>query len=93
MDAGAEIERNPASKHQIQPDYQEWSRLTRDGTVEPVSRDHFLRRERGQEMLIFPVQLTSSRIGNLTPCSAICDDHTCIHSILIQHTSMKIVGT
>ena len=42
------------------------SRLTRDGTAESVSRDQIVRRERGQGMLIFPVQLTARRIGNLT---------------------------
>ena len=43
------------------------SRLTRDGTVEPVSRDQILRRERAEgNEIIFPVQLTTSRIGNLT---------------------------
>ena len=36
----------------------EMSRLTRDGTAEPVSRDQMLRRERDREMFIFPVQLT-----------------------------------
>ena len=30
------------------------SRLTRDGTAEPVSRNQILRRERGQENNIFP---------------------------------------
>ena len=30
------------------------SRLTRDGTVEPVSRDQILRRERGQGNIHFP---------------------------------------
>ena len=39
------------------------SRLTRDGTAETVSRDQILRHERGQGI---PVQLTTSRIGNLT---------------------------
>ena len=42
------------------------SRLTRDGTAEPVSRDRILRHARGQGNIIFPVQLTTSRIGNLT---------------------------
>ena len=42
------------------------SRLTRDGTAEPVSRDQILRHARGQENIIFPVQLTTSRTGNLT---------------------------
>ena len=40
--------------------------LTRDGTAKLVSRDRILRRERGREKFIFPVQLTTSRIGNLT---------------------------
>ena len=42
------------------------SRLTRDGTAEPVSRDQILRHARGQGNIIFPVQLTTRRIGNLT---------------------------
>ena len=42
------------------------SRLTRDGTAEPVSRDQIIRHARGQGNIIFPVQLTTSRIGNLT---------------------------
>ena len=42
------------------------SRLTRDGTAEPVSRDKILRHARGQGNTIFSVQLTTSRIGNLT---------------------------
>ena len=42
------------------------SRLTRDGTAEPVSRDQILRHARGQGNIIFLVQLTTSRIGNLT---------------------------
>ena len=42
-------------------------RLTRDGTVEPVSRDQIFRREREQKKIIlFLFQLTTSRIGNLT---------------------------
>ena len=42
------------------------SRLKRDGTAEPVSRDQILRHARGQGNIIFPVQMTTSRIGNLT---------------------------
>ena len=60
------------------------SRLTRDGTAEPVSRDQILRCERGREKLIFPVHLTTSRIGifirlihTLAICVAI---HTYIHT-------------
>ena len=53
MDAAAELGRNLVSKHQIQPGV-EISRLTRDGTAEPVSRDQNLRRERGQGNIYFP---------------------------------------
>ena len=62
------------------------SRLTRDGTAEPVSRDQILRRKRGQGKNIFPVQLTTSRIGNLTrlilTLLAKCDDHTYINTYI-----------
>ena len=73
----------------------EMSRLTRDGTAEPVSRDQILRRERGQGNFIFPFQLTTSRIGNLTlliHTLAICVTvHTC--SRYFQHAHfIPIVG-
>ena len=42
------------------------SRLTRDGTAEPVSRDKFSGTHGDRGIFIFPVQLTTSRIGNLT---------------------------
>ena len=46
----------------------EMSRPTRDGTAGPVSRDQILRRANGdREEFIFPAQLTTSKIGNLTP--------------------------
>ena len=47
MDAAAELGRNPVSKHQFSL-RMEMSRLTRDGTAEPVSRDQNLRHARGQ---------------------------------------------
>ena len=60
--------------------------LTRDRTAEPVWRDEiFLRRERGQGKIIFPVELTMIRYVNLTcpadPNSVICDDYTYVHVI------------
>ena len=43
----------------------EMSRLTRDGTAEPVSRDQILRGANGyMENFTFPVQLTTNRIGS-----------------------------
>ena len=66
----------------------EMSRLTRDGTAEPVSRDQILRHARGQGNIIFPVQLTTSRIGNLTRLI-----HTLLHVMTIHiHTWYSPVG-
>ena len=44
--------KNPVSKHQIQPECGD--EQAEDGTVEPVSRDQILRRERGQGNIRFP---------------------------------------
>ena len=40
------------------------SGLVRDGTAEPLPRDQTLRREPREEKIVFPVQLTTRRIGN-----------------------------
>ena len=53
MDAAAELGRDSVSTRFSLS--MEMSRLTRDGTAEPVSRDQILRRERGQGIFIFPV--------------------------------------
>ena len=42
------------SKHQIQPEFMEMSRLTRDGKAEPVSQDQILRHVRIQGNNHFP---------------------------------------
>ena len=86
MDAAAELGRNPVSKHQIQPEYGEMSRLTRDGTAEPVSRDQILRHARGQGNIIFPVQLTTGRIGNLTRLIHTLLYVMTIHTYIALHT-------
>ena len=51
MDAAAELGRNPVSTRFSLS--MELSRLTRDETAEPVSRDQILRRKRGQENIHF----------------------------------------
>ena len=79
MDAAAEIERNPVSKHQIQLSI-EMSRLARDGTAEPVSRDQILRRERGQGNIHFFCSADHEQdwqhLTRFIHTLAICDDHT-----------------
>ena len=61
------------------------SRLTRDGTAEPVSRDQILRHARGQGNIYFPCSATTSRIGNLTrliyTLLYVMTTHTYIHTV------------
>ena len=57
------------------------SRLTRDGTAEPVSRDQILRHARGQGKINFPCSADHEQDWQpypVDPYSAICDDHTYI---------------
>ena len=82
MDAAAELGRNPVST--IFSLSMEMSRLTRDGTAEPVLRDQILRHARGQGNIIFPVQLTTNRIGNLTRLI-----HTLIYVMTIHTYTYK----
>ena len=68
----------------------EVGRLTRDGTAEPVSRDQILRYARDREIFILAVQLTTSRIGNLTQLI-----HTMLYVMTIHtyiHTYATIVA-
>ena len=83
MDAVAEIGRNPVSKQKIQPEYGNNDRLTRDGTAELVSRDQILRHVRGQGNINFPCSADHEQDWQpypVDPYSAICDDHTYIHT-------------
>ena len=59
----------------------EMSRLTRDGTAEPVSRDQILRHARGQGKIHFPCSADHEQDWQpylVTLYSAVCDDHTYI---------------
>ena len=59
------------------------SRLTRDGTAEPVPRDEILRHVRGQGNVHFPCSADHEQDWQpypVDPYSAICDDHTYIHT-------------
>ena len=91
MDAVAEIGRNSVSTRFSLS--MEMSRLTRDGTAEPVSRDQILRRERGQGKTHFPCSAEHEQ--DWQPCSVdpslpICDNHTCILVFPVQLTTSRI---
>ena len=65
----------------------EKSRLTRDGTVEPVSRDQILRRERGGQgsNINFPCSADHEQDWqpySVDPSLAICDDFKYIHTYI-----------
>ena len=65
MDAAAERGRNPVSSRFSLS--MEMSRLTRDRTAEPVSRDQIFRRERGQGTIHVPCSADHEQEdGNLT---------------------------
>ena len=80
MDAAAEVGRNSASKHQIQPEYgDEQADAGRDCRTRLARPNSQARTNADREIFIFPVQLTTNRIGNLTwliDTLAICYDHT-----------------
>ena len=61
------------------------NRLTLDGTAEPVLRDQILRHVRDRGIFVFPVQLTTSRIGNLTRLI-----HTLLY-VMTTHTYIHLV--
>ena len=66
----------------------EMSRLARDGTAEPVSRDQILRYARGQGNINFPCSADHEQDWQpypIDPYSAICDDHTYINTYTFIH--------
>ena len=64
--AAAEIGRNSVSKHQIQPEHgDEQADMERDGLLNPSRETKFSGTCRDSGIFIFPVQLTTNRIGNL----------------------------
>ena len=83
MDAAAETGRNPVSKQHIFSLSMEMSRLTRDRTAEPVSRDQILRRERRQGNINFPCSANHEQDWQpypVDPYSCYMCDHTYIHT-------------
>ena len=67
----------------------EISRLTRDGTGEPVSREQIPRHARGQGNIIFSCSADHGQDWQpcpVDPYSAICDDYTYIHTYIHTYT-------
>ena len=66
----------------------EMSRLTRDGTAEPISQDQILRHARGQGNIKFPCSADHEQDWQpypVDPYSAIiCDDHTYIYVYILE---------
>ena len=66
------------------------SKLTRDGTAEPVSRDQILRREQGQRIIHFPC----STADHEQACPVVRAIHTNIvlhtHTAAVTHTYIYI---
>ena len=61
------------------------SRVTRDGTAEPVSRDQLLRREGGQGNIHFPCSADHEQDWQpypVDPYSCYMCDHTCIDTYI-----------
>ena len=70
------------------------SRLTRDGTAEPVSRDQILRLARGQGNNHFPCSADHEQGWQpypIDPYSAIRDDHTYIHTVGCTNSAHRSV--
>ena len=66
MDAAAKLGRNPVSKHQIQPEYgDEKDNAGRDCRIR-LAGPNSQARTGTEKYSIFPVQLATSRVGNLT---------------------------
>ena len=66
--------------------------MKQDGTAEPVSRDQFSGANGDRKILIFPVQLTTGRVGNLTRlihthAVSYMSTHTFIHTLRAVYTA------
>ena len=66
MDAAAELGRNPVSKHQIQPEYGDEQADAGRDCRNRLARPNSSATNADRGIFIFPVQLITSRIGNLT---------------------------
>ena len=79
--------REESRKQALDPAWSmEMSKLTRDGTAEPVSRDQILRRERGQRIIHFPCSAADHE-QDWQPCPVVRP----IHTNIVLHTHAAVV--
>ena len=62
------------------------SKLTRDGTAEPVLRDQILGRERGQRIIHFPCSAADHE-QDWQPCPVV----RALHTNIVLHTHTAVV--
>ena len=92
MDAAAEFGRNPVSKHDIQTEYgDEQADAGRDCRTRLARPNSQARTNAGREIFIFPVRLTTSRIGNLTWLIHPYSCYMCDHTYIIKQGSNNIL--
>ena len=94
MDAAAKLERNSVNKHQIQPEYGDEQVDAGQDCRTRLERPNSQARTNGDrgKNIVFPVPLTTGRIGNLTgwlPLLYVCDDHAYTHIYTYIHISLK----
>ena len=87
MDAAAELGRNSVSKHQRQPGYGDGQADAGRDCRTRLARPNYQARTRTGKYSFFPVQLTTSRIDNLTrlihTLATYVTIHTAIHTAVL----------
>ena len=90
INAAAELVGNPVSKHQIEPEYGDEQADAGRDTAEPVSRDQFLRHERGQGFIHFSCSTDHVQDWQpypVDPYSCYMCDHTSYYAIFISRVT------
>ena len=66
------------------------TRLTRDGTAKPVSRDQILRREQGRGNINSLCSADHEQVWQFDPVDPYSDDYTCILYLYIQQVLVHL---
>ena len=95
MDAAAEVGRNPLSKHHIQPKYGDEQADVGGDCRTLLARSNSQARTGTDKKIIFPVQLTTRKIGNLTRLVltlVIGEYHSYIHTYSIPYNRFRFTN-